>query len=71
MAAVAVTNEASTSAVPTQEDKVRYDTLRKELAEQLNKKRATERQLVSVLLLRFCFVFLRGNYFAQGMLIEH
>ncbi|KLO14812.1 NuA4-domain-containing protein [Schizopora paradoxa] len=48
MAAVAVNGEASTSAVPSQEDKVRYDTLKKELAEQLNKKRATERSLAQL-----------------------
>jgi len=45
---MALAADASTSAVPSQDDKMRYDDLRKELAEQLSKKRATERQLAQL-----------------------
>ncbi len=45
--ALAIAGEVSTSAIPSPEDNVRFETLKKELAEQLGRKRATERQLVS------------------------
>jgi len=62
--ALAIAGEASTSAIPSPEDNVRFETLKKELAEQLGRKRATERQLAQLELQLYS---LENSYLTETM----